>query len=96
MMNTKTTAQRSLESEFIAHRLSWFATFQGLLFLSFVLVDKRANVLLTSLLVCAGVAMCIPAMSSAYTNLGIRNRFRVLLAVCWVTIGTAQFILHSL
>lgn len=82
------------EHDAIRHRLSWFATLQGLLFLVFVLVDKDA-VLLTSALVCVGVAMCVPAIASSYTHSRLKNWMRLLLAVFWVALGVAQFIFRS-
>lgn len=85
-------AARSFESNSIRHRLSWFVTLQGLLFLSFVLVDKR-EWLLTSALVCAGVAMCVPSIASAYTSPRLRNWLRLLLALFWAVLGTAHFVL---
>jgi hypothetical protein len=95
MKNANEVITRSFEHGAVRHRLSWFATLQGLLFLSFVLLDKSKNVMLTSLLVCAGVALCLPAIASAYTRLGIKNRLHILLAIGWVIIGTAQFVLHA-
>lgn len=86
-------AARSFEPDAIKHRLSWFVTLQGLLFLSFVLVDKR-EFLLTSVLVCAGVAMCVPSIASAYTSPRLRNWLRLFLAVFWAVLGTAHFIMH--
>jgi hypothetical protein len=88
-------AFRNFEQDVIRHRLSWFATVQGLLFISFALIDK-SQVILTSVLVCAGIAMCLPAIASAYTSPRLKNWMRLLLAVFWVTIGVAQFVLRPI
>jgi hypothetical protein len=86
-------AFRDLEHDVVRHRLSWFVTLQGLLFVSFALIDK-SQVILISVLVCAGVAMCLPAIASAYTSPRLKNWMRLLLAVFWVTLGVAQFLLR--
>jgi hypothetical protein len=87
---------RRSERRGIHHRLSWFVTLQGLLFLGFVLIDKREHVTLTSLVVCAGVALCIPAIASTYARAGLQNWLRFVLALCWVAIGTIQFMWHAI
>lgn len=87
-------ATQHFERDAIRHRLSWFATLQGLLFLVFVLVDKD-EVVLTSVLACIGVAMCVPAMASSYASSRLKNWLRLLLAVLWVTLGVAQLVLRS-
>lgn len=85
-----------LERNSIRHRLSWFAAVQGLLFLSFVLLDKARNSTITSLLLCTAVAMCVPGIASAYTSRAIKNRVRLVIALCWVALGMAELIVRSL
>ena len=84
-------ATRHFEGGAIRHRLSWFATLQGLLFLYFVLVDKDDVGLITTL-VCVGVAMCLPSIASTYARSRFKNWVRVLLAVFWVSLGVAHLL----
>lgn len=90
---TEVLTSRHFEQDAIHHRLSWFATLQGLLFLSFALIDKDET-LLISALVCVGVAMCVPAIASTYAQSRLKNWIRLALAVFWVALGAAQFLLH--
>jgi len=87
-------ASRSVESAAISHRLSWFTTLQGLLFLSFMLVDK-SHVTLISLMICAGVALCLPAIAGAYRDAGIQSWLKLLLAIFWVMLGGAMLIFRA-
>ena len=89
-------ASDELEGGAPSHRLSWFATLQGLLFLTFILLDKTQNTMATSLLICVGIGMCVPAIAAVYTSAAIRHRLKSLLAILWVIAGVAQYAFHSI
>lgn len=76
------------------HRLSWFATLQGLVFLSFVLLDKARNPALTYLLVATGAAICLPAIASLDVPARSNSPMPFLLALCWVAVGAAYFVIR--
>jgi hypothetical protein len=75
------------------HRLSWFATLQGLLFLSFALVDKHSNPAVTYLLVTLGATICLPSIASVDAR-GRSKPMPFLLALCWVAVGAAYFVMR--
>jgi hypothetical protein len=75
------------------HRLTWFETLQGLLFLAFVMLGK-ANSLLSGWLVCAGIAMCIPAMIATGMRGRARHPSHLVVATFWALIGTLYVLLR--
>jgi len=82
--------------EVVRHRLSWFATLQGLLFLWFILIDYKTFAVLPQILVCVAVAMCLPGIANAYKSPALRYRLHVALAIGWVALGMARsFLDHS-
>ena len=85
---------RQIERIATSHRLSWFATMQGLLFLLFILIDKSSNSAFTYLLVSIGVAVCLPSIVSVETRSSSRSPMPFLLALSWTVIGAGCFVLY--
>ena len=77
-----------------SHRLSWFTTMHGLLFLSFALIDKTHNPILTYLLVSAGVAICLPSIVSIDASSRSTSPASFLAALCWTAIGAGCFVMQ--
>ena len=77
-----------------SHRLSWFATMHGLLFLSFALIDKTRNPVLTYLLVSTGVAICLPSIVYVDALSKPNSPVPFLAALCWTAIGAGCFVMQ--
>lgn len=73
------------------HRLTWFETLQGLSFLAFVMLAR--NTLVSGLLICGGIAMCVPALIATGVRGRVRKPMHLVLATFWALIGTSYFLL---
>jgi len=93
MKNAEELFTERVGGEVVRHRLSWFATLQGLLFLWFILLDSSKYAALPQILVCIAVAMCLPGIAAAYKSAALRYRLHVALALGWVALGIARSLL---
>jgi hypothetical protein len=84
---------RKLARRSTRHRLTWFEAAQGVSFFAFVMLAAR-NSLVSGLLICSGIAMCVPAMIEAGVRGRIRRPGQLALAVLWAVIGTLYIVLR--
>jgi hypothetical protein len=75
------------------HRLSWFETLQGLLFLAVVLFGVT-HAVASGLLICGGIAMCVLAILTNCCKGKIPNLMHLVFASLWAFTGAIYVLVH--
>jgi hypothetical protein len=68
------------------HRLTWFETLQGLLFLAVVMLGAT-YALASGLLICAAIGTCVVAIVTSCLRVGAPKPLHLILATLWAFVG---------
>jgi hypothetical protein len=91
LQHKESLSAQPYERDVTRHRLTWFETLQGLLFLAVVMVGK-SNGLVTNLLICGGIVLCVPTIIATCVTGVARHPLRLVLANFWGLMGTIHLL----
>ena len=74
----------------VSHRLPWFGAVQGMSFLA-VVMFAATNVLMSGVLICAGIAMSAGAILSTCCKGRMPRPTHLAFAIFWAVLGAVYF-----